>query len=248
MLCGTTMLLAMDGLVTRGDNARRYQLCVAFTHHHVVVARWCLWRDWSGLRPGQKQPGELCIHIIGKCLRLYIISSYLKPNNLTLNESNELHNWRIECDFVACHADPEVCPFGGVAFWLFYTFQITLNTSHLWMFHCWHMLLCYCFWSCCLFHSIWSTPVLVSCHGPCSLEASWPGFRWCWHIVCWFIANWFPWHVSRQPSVPRLSSHVPWPLCQGEACRLLYGLLHSHVRVNPPGLDRLPLLRYAVSS
>jgi len=33
MLTGRTMFLAMDGLIARGDNARRYQLCDAFMHN-----------------------------------------------------------------------------------------------------------------------------------------------------------------------------------------------------------------------
>ena len=37
---------------------------------------------------------------------------------------NALWDGIIEYDILARHADPEVCPVGALAFWLFYTFQI----------------------------------------------------------------------------------------------------------------------------
>ena len=35
-----------------------------------------------------------------------------------------MQNGRIEYDFMARNADPEVCPVGAMALWLFYCFQI----------------------------------------------------------------------------------------------------------------------------
>ena len=124
------MALTLHGLMSRGDNIRRYQFCDIRAHSIPGLSYVDDCVTIAFISNQGKTNQVIFLHFFPDAMMMSSLPSVVsllcklfKDTRISM-AMNMVQCGRNEWDFMARHSDVDVCPVGGLAIWLYYYFHI----------------------------------------------------------------------------------------------------------------------------